>query len=422
MIDQVEIEVVAGKGGDGAVSFHREKFTPRGGPDGGDGGRGGDVIIRADRRRSTLDAFSDRRSQRAQDGIAGGVNQRKGAAAPSMELRVPVGTVIYDLETDEVIADLTVEGMAAIVARGGRGGRGNKRFANSTRQAPRFAQRGALGQKRWLRLDLKLLADVGLVGLPNAGKSTLLTAWSRARPKIAAYPFTTLDPELGVVLAGGETFVAADMPGLIEGASQGVGLGHEFLRHIERTRVLVHVLDMTREEPLEDFAMINGELHAFGHGLSEKPQIVALNKIDDPDGRARVELLEREIAALGFPYRAISAAAGEGTQALAALALTVLRQAQDAEAVAESEAIPIIEPDPVRRGRYDSYVDEDGVAVIDGPTPNWLAQTLDLHDRDPREEFYTRLRRMGVARALRRLGVEDGDTIRVGGVEVRWQD
>jgi GTPase len=263
---------------------------------------------------------------------------------------------------------------------------------------------------------------VGLVGLPNAGKSTLLTAWSRARPKIAAYPFTTLEPELGVVLTAGETFVAADMPGLIEGASQGVGLGHEFLRHIERTRVLVHVLDMTREEPLQDFAMINGELQAFGHGLAEKPQIVALNKIDDPDGRARVELLEREIAALGFPYRAISAAGGEGTQALAALALATLRQVQDADAVAEAEVIPIIEPDPVRRGRYESYVDDDGVAVIDGPTPNWLAQTLDLHDRDPREEFYNRLRRMGVARALRRLGVEDGDTIRVGGVEVRWQD
>lgn len=422
MIDQVELEVIAGKGGDGVVSFHREKFVPRGGPDGGDGGRGGDIIIRADRRRSTLDEYADRRVQRADPGADGGPNQMKGASAKPLVLSVPVGTVIYDADTEEVIADLTEDGMMAVVARGGRAGRGNKRFATPTRQAPKFAQRGALGETRRLRLDLKLLADVGLVGLPNAGKSTLLTAWSRARPKIAAYPFTTLEPELGVVSVGGDTFVAADMPGLIEGASEGVGLGHEFLRHIERTRVLVHVLDMTHEEPLEDYALINAELEAFGHGLAEKPQIVALNKIDDEDARARVELLAEDLDALGVPWRAISAATGEGTRELAGLALSTLRQAQDAEARAEAEAIPVLQPPPERRGRYESYIDEDGVAVIDGPTPNWLAQTLDLHDREPREEFFTRLRRMGVARALRRLGVVDGDIIRVGDVEVRWQE
>ncbi len=422
MIDQVEIEVIAGKGGDGVVSFHREKFVPRGGPDGGDGGRGGDIFIRADRRRSTLDEYADRRVQRAEPGVDGGPNQMKGASAKPLVLAVPVGTVVYDADTEEVVADLTEDGMIAVVARGGRAGRGNKRFATSTRQAPKFAQRGALGESRRLRLDLKLLADVGLVGLPNAGKSTLLTAWSRARPKIAAYPFTTLEPELGVVSVGGDTFVAADMPGLIEGASEGVGLGHEFLRHIERTRVLVHVLDMTREEPLADYALINAELEAFGHGLAEKPMIVALNKIDDPDARARVELLADDLEALRVPWRAISAAGGEGTRELAGLALSTLRQAQDAEARAEAEVIPVLQPTPERRGRYESYVDDDGVAVIDGPTPNWLAQTLDLHDREPREEFFTRLRRMGVARALRRLGVVDGDVIRVGDVTVRWQE
>ncbi|GMU40327.1 MAG: hypothetical protein AMXMBFR23_11930 [Chloroflexota bacterium] len=422
MIDQVEIEVIAGKGGDGVVSFHREKFVPRGGPDGGDGGRGGDIIIRADRRRSTLDEYADRRVQRAEPGVDGGPNQMKGASAKPLVLAVPVGTVIYDADTEEVVADLTEDGLAAVVARGGRAGRGNKRFATSTRQAPKFAQRGAPGESRRLRLDLKLLADVGLVGLPNAGKSTLLTSWSRARPKIAAYPFTTLEPELGVVYLGGDTFVAADMPGLIEGASEGVGLGHEFLRHIERTRVLVHVLDMTREEPLEDYALINAELEAFGHGLADKPMIVALNKIDDADARARVELLADDLEALGVPWRAISAATGEGTRELAGLALSTLRQAQDAEARAEAEVIPVLQPAPERRGRYESYIDEDGVAVIDGPTPNWLAQTLDLHDREPREEFFSRLRRMGVARALRRLGVVDGDMIRVGDVMVRWQE
>ena len=213
-----------------------------------------------------------------------------------------------DHEGDEPLADLAVDGARVVIARGGRGGWGNKRFATPTRKTPRFAQHGTPGMRLRLRVELKLLADVGLVGLPNAGKSTLLRAWSAAQPKVAPYPFTTLEPELGVVSVGYETFVAADMPGLIEGASAGVGLGHEFLRHIERTRVLVHVLDMTREEPLADYALINDELRAFGHGLADKPQVLALNKIDDPDAAARVELLASELAALETPWMAISAA------------------------------------------------------------------------------------------------------------------
>ncbi len=422
MIDQIEIEVAAGNGGNGAVSFRREKFVPRGGPDGGDGGRGGDVILEAQRRVSTLDAYADGKVRRAQDGVPGGPNQRRGASAPALRLPVPVGTVVYDADTDEVIADLAQDGAAVVVARGGRGGWGNKRFATSTRQAPKFAQRGAPGDSLRLRLDLKLLADVGLVGLPNAGKSTLLTAWSRARPKIASYPFTTLQPELGVVYVGGDAFVAADMPGLIEGASAGVGLGHEFLRHIERTRVLVHVVDMTSEEPLADLAMINGELEEFGHGLAEKPQILALNKIDDPDARARVDLLREEIDALDVPWMAISAAGGEGLEELAQRAFWMLRRAQEDEAEAAAAEVPVLTPVPKRTGRFESYRDEDGVAVVDGPTPNWLAATLDLHDRDPRDEFFGRLRRMGVHRAMRRLKVKDGEMVRVGDVEVRWEE
>ncbi|MEX1021735.1 MAG: GTPase ObgE [Dehalococcoidia bacterium] len=422
MIDHIAFEVRAGRGGDGAVSFRREKFAPRGGPDGGDGGRGGDVILVAHRRVSTLDLYSDARPRVAANGVAGGPNQRRGASARPLTLPVPVGTVVMDAGTEEVVADLKEDSASVLVARGGRGGWGNKRFANSTRQAPKFAQRGAPGDQRVLSLDLKLLADVGLVGLPNAGKSTLLTVWSRARPKIGAYPFTTLEPELGVVHTGDDAFVAADMPGLIEGASAGVGLGHEFLRHIERTRVLVHVLDMTADDPLANYRLINRELEEFGHGLAEKPQVLALNKVDDPDAVAHIDLLRADIDALGVRSFAISAASGAGTRELAQQALWTLREAQEAEAAVREAAIPILTPPPKRTGRYESYIAEDGTPVIDGPTPNWLARTLDLHDRDPREEFFTRLKRMGVHRSLRRLGVSEGDTVRIGDIEVRWEE
>ena len=422
MIDQIEIEIAAGDGGNGAVSFRREKFAPRGGPDGGDGGRGGDVILQATRRLSTLDRYSDHAIRRAEPGAHGGPNQRRGASGKPLTLPVPVGTVVRDAETGDLYADLAEDGASVVVARGGRGGGGNKRFATSTRQAPKFAQRGAPGDHRRLALDLKLLADVGLVGLPNAGKSTLLSAWSRARPKIAAYPFTTLEPELGVVDTGDDAFVAADMPGLIEGASAGVGLGHEFLRHIERTRLLVHVLDMTAEDPIANYRLINRELNDFGHGLAEKPQILALNKIDDPDALARIELIEDELDALEVPRFLISAASGEGTQELARAALWQLRELREAEEYAQAHEIPVLTPEPRRSGRYEAYLDEDGVAVVDGPTPNWLARTLELHDRDPREEFFGRMRRMGVHRSLRRLGVSEGDRVRVGGVEVRWEE
>ncbi len=422
MIDQIEFEIAAGDGGPGVVSFRREKFSPRGGPDGGDGGRGGNVYLEAQRRMSTLDRYADGALRRAENGVSGGPNQRRGAAGASLTLPVPIGTIVYDAGTGEELGDLNEDGATLQIARGGRGGWGNKRFATSTRQAPKFAQRGAPGQRFRLRLDLKLLADVGLVGLPNAGKSTLLTSWSRARPKIASYPFTTLQPELGVVYVGDDAFVAADMPGLIEGASAGIGLGHEFLRHIERTRVLVHVLDMTAEDPVANFLLINQELAEFGHGLAEKPQIVALNKMDDPDAQARLELLAADLDALEVRRYPISAATGEGTRDLAQQALWLLRAQQETEAAAAAIAIPVLTPEAKRTGRFEAYMADDGVPVIDGPTPNWLAQTLDLHDREPREEFFGRLKRMGVNRAVRRLGVEDGDLIRIGEVEVRWEE
>jgi GTP-binding protein len=431
MIDSVEFEVVAGRGGDGAVSFRREKFVPRGGPDGGDGGRGGDVVIVADRRRSTLGDYRDQQTRSAEDGRKGGPSLMRGASGSNLVLPVPVGAVIWELGEDagdgvdeerelRLVADLDEPGDEVVVARGGRSGRGNKRFATSTRQAPRFAQSGGEGERRRLRIELKLVADVGLVGLPNAGKSTLLGAWSRAHPKVAAYPFTTLEPELGVVTLGYDSFVAADMPGLIEGAARGVGLGHEFLRHIERTAVLVHVLDMTRDDPMADREQINRELQEFGHGLSEKPQLLALNKVDDPDARAHVDLLTEQFDALEEPWIAISAAGGEGTRELAQRAHQLLMQWREREAERMAAEVPVLRPQPQQR-RFEVTRGDDGTIVISGSTPEWLASTLDLAEEEPRQELFRRLRRMGVSRSVERLGVETGERVRVGGVSVRWE-
>lgn len=425
MIDQVELEAAAGNGGDGIVSFRREKFVPRGGPDGGDGGRGGDVVLVAQRRVSTLGSFHSRQRLKADDGRAGGPQQQRGKSADTLIVPVPQGTLVWARDPAQpdaeatLLADLAIEGASVVVARGGRGGFGNRRFATSTRQAPRFAQRGLAGQHRQLRLELKLLADVGLVGLPNAGKSTLLRAWSRATPRVASYPFTTLEPELGVVDIGYDSFVAADMPGLIEGASAGVGLGHEFLRHIERTRVLVHVVDMMADEPLDAIALIDEELASFGHGLAEKPQLLALNKIDSPDARAHVELLTPQLKALGRPWFEISAATREGTNDLARRTHQLVRSIDEVTDATEAAELPVLRPEP-RRSRFEAVVAEDGVPVVTGSTPEWLASTLPLEDREARHELFQRLRRMGIARALDRLGVSSGDEVRIGDVTVRW--
>lgn len=429
MIDSVEFEVVAGRGGDGAVSFRREKFVPRGGPDGGDGGRGGDVVLVADPRKSTLADYRDQQPRAAEDGRKGGPNLMRGASGADLVLPVPVGAVVWELAEAEggdaeaeprLLADLDERGSEVIVARGGRSGRGNKRFATSTRQAPRFAQAGGEGERRRLRIELKLVADVGLVGLPNAGKSTLLRAWSRAQPKVAAYPFTTLEPELGVVTLGYDSFVAADMPGLIEGAADGVGLGHEFLRHIERTAVLVHVLDMTRDDPLADRERVNRELREFGHGLGEKPQLLALNKIDDPNARAHVELLTERFDALEEPWVAISAAGGEGTRELAQRAHQLLLEWRERERERVESEVPVLRPQPQQR-RFEVSRNEAGTIVVRGSTPEWLARTLDLDEEEPRQELFRRLRRMGVSRAVERLGVETGERVKVGDVSVRWE-
>jgi len=340
-IDEVEVRVSAGRGGDGCVSFRREKYVPRGGPDGGDGGRGGNVVLRADPNLSTLLDLRVRRHVRAASGEPGQGSGRHGRGGGDVVIPLPVGTVIYDADAPEAppLADLAEPGQRLVVARGGRGGRGNARFATPTRQAPDFATPGREGQSRRLRLELKLLADVGLVGLPNAGKSTLLRRLSAARPRVGAYPFTTLIPHLGVASVDDRRLVVADIPGLIEGASRGVGLGDRFLRHVERTRLLVHLLDVGRAEleggdPWADYATVRGELAAYDPGLAERPEIVALAKVDLVAERAKLEPLEtrlRERPGVRATCR-ISGATGEGVEDLAA------RMAAELDRIAEETA------------------------------------------------------------------------------------
>ncbi len=319
-IDEVSIVVKAGDGGRGCVSFRREKYVPRGGPDGGDGGDGGDVIIRAESRITSLIDLRYRRRYTAQRGQHGMGSDRHGKNGRSVTIRVPVGTVVKDEETGEILADLTRDGQEFVCARGGRGGKGNARFATPTNQAPRYAQPGEEGEERHLRLELKLLADVGIIGFPNVGKSTLIAHISAARPKIADYPFTTLVPNLGVVRYGDfGGFVVADIPGLVEGAHRGKGLGTRFLKHIERTSVFIHLLDLspaTGRDPLEDYRIVNEELRLFNPELAQRPQVVALNKVDITGARERAVELLKFFNAKGIKVQAISAVTGEGLKEL----------------------------------------------------------------------------------------------------------
>jgi len=328
-VDQVSIQVKAGDGGDGAVAFRREKFVERGGPSGGDGGNGGSVVFEADTGLTTLLDYRYQQHHRARNGQHGMGSDMNGASAEDLVLRLPVGTLIRDQDSGELLADLAEPGARAVVARGGRGGLGNMNFATSTRQTPRFAQDGKPGEERRLVLELKLLADVGLLGFPNAGKSTLISRVSRARPKIADYPFTTLVPNLGVVpYKDGTSFVMADIPGIIEGAAEGAGLGHQFLRHVERCRVLVHLVDLSApgedRAPLRDLDVLDHELARYSPELAKKPQIVAANKLDLPDARARLPGFEAALATRGMPVFPISAATGEGVGALLDVVAQVL--------------------------------------------------------------------------------------------------
>ena len=350
LIDRARIWVKAGDGGNGSASFRREKYVPRGGPDGGDGGRGGNVYLRARPNLTSLLPFQFTSKFKAEHGGPGRSQQRHGKNGQDRYVDVPPGTVVWNDESGELLADMTDPEEVTVVARGGRGGLGNVHFKSSTRQAPRIAELGEPGQEFWLRFELRLIADVGLVGLPNAGKSTLLAAASAARPKIADYPFTTLEPNLGVVTVGGadgQTFVMADIPGLIGGAAQGVGLGLEFLRHVRRTRVLVHVLDasggLEEREPIQDFETVNAELDAYEEDLLGKPMLVALNKVDIPEAQQNVPTLTSELERRGFAVYPISAATGEGVQMLMQAVASSLREAMEREVEVEK---------PQERRRY----------------------------------------------------------------------
>jgi GTPase len=422
LIDRAEIQVKAGDGGHGLISFHREKFVPRGGPDGGDGGRGGDVVLVADRAVNGLGGLRFKRRYAAERGGNGAKNKKHGKNGESIELKVPPGTVVRDREAGDVIGDLRREGDRLVVARGGKGGRGNTHFATSSNQAPHISETGQRGDERMLELELKLLSDVGLVGLPNAGKSTLLTAVSRATPKVADYPFTTLEPHLGVVQVGYDSYVMADIPGLIEGAHAGAGLGLEFLRHVERTRLLVHVVDASQPDVEQAISVIDGELRAYDVELAARPQILAFNKMDVPEAEDRRPELEAIAARLDRPAVFISAAGRLGTEELAKLAferLVRIREESPEPEEAETE-VEVLRP----RGRRERFriEREDGAFRVVGEQPVVLVEMLALQSDESRREAMRRLGRMGVVGALRRAGVKEGDPVRFGDVELRWEE
>ena len=412
MIDLVQIHVISGTGGNGAVSFRREKYAPRGGPDGGDGGHGGDVIFEADEGLTTLAHFRHRRVYKAEHGKPGGGGQRHGGRGKTLVLKVPAGTQIK-VDGGEVY-DLDRHGSSVVIARGGEGGRGNARFANSIRQAPNFAERGLPGEDLELVLELKLLADVGLVGLPNAGKSTLLRAVSHAMPDVGDFPFTTLEPVLGVVDLGYESFVVADLPGLIEGAHEGVGLGHQFLRHVERTRVLVHLLDAGAEDPLAGYETIRRELELYDPRLAAKPEVVAFNKMDLPEARTRAETLKDRFA--GREVVLISGATSEGTRELIQLLQRLLQETARLP-VEESKELPVLRP----RGRDRLEVEEqDGVYVVHSGQAEVAALKLGEGGYEAQDELQERLRRMGLEKTMRRAGAHPGDRMRIGNVDLEW--
>ena len=415
--DEAKIYVKAGDGGDGCVSFRREKYVPLGGPSGGDGGKGGDVYLVANPHLNTLIRFKRRVHFKAQRGDHGRGKGQKGRQGDDVVVEVPPGTVVRDAENEELIADLMEEGQRVLVAQAGRGGRGNAAFATSTNQAPRIAERGAPGQERWLYLELKLIADVGIVGVPNAGKSTLLSVVSAARPKIAAYPFTTLEPNLGVVALGDYTsFVMADIPGLIEGAHTGTGLGHEFLRHIERTRMIIHLLDGASADPLGDYESINEELALFDPGLARKPQLLVLNKMDLPQTRALWPSVEQAMKAQGQRAMSISAVTGEGVKEM-------LRSVGEMLASLPKEEPPTAEVKVFRpvEEKALTVTWEDDAWRVRGTEVERVAAMTNWELDEAVQRFQRIAEAIGLKAALRETGVHPGDTVRIGEAELEWQ-
>lgn len=420
-IDTARITVRSGAGGNGAVAFHREKYVAAGGPSGGDGGRGGDIILQVDRHMSTLMDFRYKRKYMAENGMNGQGKRCSGKDGQPLAIRVPLGTVVRDAETGEIIRDMSTD-EPFVLARGGNGGWGNKHFATPTRQVPNFAKAGLPGKERVVVLELKLLADVGLVGFPNVGKSTLLSVVSKANPKIANYHFTTLYPNLGVVYVDeGVSFVLADIPGIIEGASEGVGLGHDFLRHVDRCRLLIHIVDVSGSEgrdPVADFEAINEELRQYSPELASRPMLVAGNKVDIAQDRALVDALRTHVEAKGLPFFELSAAAQQGTRELMQYA---------AGELAHLPPITVYEPTYVERppevdtSEPLAITHEDDVWIVEGA---WLQKTManvNFSDYESRNWFDRMLRESGLFQRLEEMGIQDGDTVSLYNLDFEYQ-
>lgn len=418
MLDAVIIQVVGGDGGHGLVSYHREKFVPHGGPDGGDGGRGGRVFLKAVDDVYTLEQFRSKKKFQAGNGGNGGPNLRTGAHGTDLVLEVPGGTVVYDDETGDLIVDLETIGEQVLVAYGGRAGWGNKRFATSTNKTPSFAQKGHAGEEVTLRMELRLLADVGLIGLPNAGKSTLLSTISNAKPKIASYPFTTLEPMLGVVNVDFGRFTVADLPGLVEGASEGYGLGFEFLKHIRRCRVLLHLIDGMSPDPATDYELIEGELRAYDPKLDDVVRVVAVTKADLDADKAQ-ESGEALAEHLGHAVRVISASAGQGLDELVHELATLVQIEKQRALEAGPSEIPILRPES--RERFSVEKVGEGHYVVEGRRVVTFVEMMDTDMEGSRGEVLRRLERWGVTKALRRLGAVPGDVITFGEVDFTWE-
>lgn len=420
-VDKVRITVKAGAGGNGAVSFHREKYVAAGGPDGGDGGRGGSIILQVDDNMSTLMDFRYKRKYAAANGMDGQGKRKFGKDGADLVIKVPRGTLVRDAESGEIMQDMS-SSKPFTLCRGGRGGWGNSHFATPTRQVPRFAKAGLPGESHDVILELKLLADVGLVGFPNVGKSTLLSVVTKAQPKIANYHFTTLFPNLGVVWVDeGVSFVLADIPGIIEGASEGAGLGHDFLRHVDRCRLLVHVVDVSGSEgrdPVADFEAINEELKQYSPDLAERPQIVAANKTDVMEAPENLDRLRKHVEAKGYTLLAISAAAHQGTRELVN---------EVAKRLAALPPVAVYEPEYVPKMpsvSADSPVDiqhEDGVWMVEGPWIQRMIANVNFGDYESRMWFDKVLRDAGLFQRLEEMGIQDGDTVSIDGWEFDYQ-
>jgi GTP-binding protein len=419
-IDIAEIIVHSGKGGNGMVHFRREKYVPLGGPDGGDGGRGGDVILQVQPTLNSLAAFRFTTRYAAGDGRGGGSNNKSGRSADNLVVPVPPGTLVYNAGTGDLLGDLVSPGQQLVVCRGGRGGRGNPHFKSSTNQVPRTAENGEPGEEKRLRLELKLIADIGIVGVPNAGKSTLLAALTNARPKIADYPFTTLDPNLGVASLDDETtIVLADIPGLVEGAAQGVGLGHDFLRHVQRTRVLIHLLDGLSADPLADFAQINSELALFDPNLAHKPQIVALNKIDQPEVLESWPRIKKELKKRGYEALAISALRRTNVRTLLQKAAKMV--AQTPIPPEPEQALPVYRPveDP---HNFSISREADGAWRVNSAAIERAAEMTPWDQSGSVRRFQKLMERLGVDKALKEAGAQEGDTVYIGEYELEYQE